>query len=306
MSHMVSRERLAHTARTCSLRASHLLASLIFRRQLASVVSPDVALIISDLETEGVHVTTVDRLVTDGRRRIVDAASRLLGDEAVRQNPALWVRATSSTDLTADALLARVPELYLLGLDAHILRVAQQYLKLPVAYHGAVFRHSLVDGELSGPRLWHQDAEDFHVLRMVVYLNDVAAGGGPFEYIPRSLGVTYRDFHGCSDHLTDDQVERVVPRDRWKRVAGPTGTVVLCDTAKVFHRESIQTERERSVIMIGYSSRRPSGMDLAMAHFPVERLAPAMLKIVPAINHGHVFGWRRAAEPDTVPLPSSA
>jgi hypothetical protein len=279
--------------------------SLIYRRQIASELTADAAQIVSDLQTEGAHVTTLQRLLPDSGDRILAGALRALQQESVRNNPALWLRAASSSDLTAEALLARMPELYLLGLDARILGVVQQYLKLPVAYHGAVLRHSLVDGEFAGPRLWHQDCEDFHVLRMVVYLNDVAPGGGPFEYIPRSLRVAYDDFHG-DRQLTDDRVQKVVPREKWKRFYGPVGTVVLCDTAKVLHHEAMQTERDRSVVMIGYSSRWPSGMDLAMCHFPVERVRPALLEIVPLANHGHVFGWRRSPKRFATPLLPSA
>jgi hypothetical protein len=287
-----------------SLRASHLLASIAFRRHIASEFSADAALIASDLDTEGVHVTTLERLLPDSGNRILDSALEVLEQESVRQNASLWVRSASSSDLTAEALLSRVPELYLLGLDARILAVVQQYLKLPVAYHGAVLRHSLVDGQFAGPRLWHQDQEDFHVFRMVLYLNDVLPGGGPFEYIPRSTGVTYRDF-GPGD-LTNERVERVVPREKWRRCFGPAGTVVLCDTAKVFHHESVQTERDRAVVMIGYSSRRPRGMELAMSHFPLERVQSIVEKVVPAANHDHVFAWRRSPERVAVALLPSA
>jgi hypothetical protein len=220
-------------------------------------------------------------------------AAELLRTEPAREGSVVWRRGASSTDLTAAALLERVPGLYLLGLNERILALAQRYLQLPVAYHGAVLRHSLLDGESAGPRLWHQDSEDFHVLRMVVYVNDVTLGGGPFEYIPRSLGITYKHFSGNGGALTHDQMRQVVPLEQWKRCTGPAGTVVLADTAKVFHHESMQTERGRTVVMIGYSSRRPLGMELAMAHFPVESVQEALRRIVPPANYDHVFSWRR-------------
>ncbi len=303
---MVSREQLAHAARRYSLRASHMVASFIFRRHGLCELTPDTARIIADLQTEGVHVTSLERLLPGSGNQILQGALRVLEHESVRRNPDLWNRSTSSSDLTAEALLARLPELYLLGLDPRILTVVEQYLKLPVGYHGAVLRHSLVDGEFAGTRLWHRDVEDFHVFRMVVYLNDVTPGGGPFEYIPRSTGVTYDDFAGYASDLTDERMQTVVPRERWKQCFGPAGTVVLCDTATVFHHESIQTERERSVVMIGYASRRPSGMDLAVAHFPVERVTAALMQIVPVANHAHVFGWRRHVARVATPLLRSA
>jgi len=303
---MVARVRLTYRARTYSLRASHVITSLIYRRQLAGQFSENAAAVAADLETEGVHVTTLDRLLPDYSQSILAAAKALLQDQSRGEEPGTWTRAASSSDLCAEAMLAQVPELYLLGLDARVLQIVQQYLRLPAAYHGAVLRRSSVDGKWAGPRLWHQDREDFHVFRMVLYLTDVVAGAGPFEYIPRNLGITYRHFPS-GGALTNERMERVVPRQLWKRCVGPAGTVVMCDTAKVFHHESMQTAYDRAVVMIGYSSRRPTGMALAMSHFPAERVASTLMRILPPGNHAHVFGWRRPLErPRIASSPSVA
>ena len=67
----------------------------------------------------------------------------------------------------------------------------------------------------------------------------------------------------------------------------------VADTAQVFHHESLQTERDRPVIMIGYSSRRPKSMSTSMAHFPAEQVEHTLRRIVPVANYQHVFGWRK-------------
>src|SRR5579871_3778291 len=156
----------------------------------------------------------------------------------------------SSVDLTAEALLAQIPQIYLLGLHESILALAEAYLGRPAAYHGAVLRHSLLDGAARGTRLWHKDGEDNHVLRVVIYLNDVDSEGGPFEYISRRNKVSYRDFPRIESEITDQRMNEVVPRSSWKQITGAAGTVVLCDTARTFHHESFQKSRERAVIMM--------------------------------------------------------
>ena len=284
---MVSLERLRSAMRTRVLEASQRLESLIRHRQLHRPSGPQEAQIIADLKTEGVHVTTIDRLFPSSAAPIRNAfaSATALLEESPGQEASLWNRHESSTDLRAEVLLTRVPELYLLGLDGDLLTLIHHYLRLPVAYHGAVIRHSLVDGAGAGPRLWHKDAEDFHVFRMVVYLNEVTDGGGPFEYIPRNLGISYKHFVGGGGELTNDRVREVVPPAQWKRVYGPAGTVVLADTAQIFHHEALQTQRERSVIMLGYSSRRPRSPQLALAHFPVERVQSILVPVVPPGRH---------------------
>ncbi len=238
------------------------------------------------------HVTSIDRLLSPSAQAAVRTASQFVTAEATRGDASLWQKGVSSHDIAAEALLMKLPEIYMLGLESTILQLVQLYIGRAAAYHGAVIRRSLVDDRHVGTRLWHQDAEDVHVVRMVIYLNDVTEGGGPFEYVPRSTGLRYKRFAGGDGELTNERMRAVMPYDRWKRVTGPAGTVVLADTAKVFHHESLQTERERSVVMIGYSSRRPTGREYALRHFPVERVKAALEQLVPPANYGHVFDWR--------------
>lgn len=302
---MVSVPRLRSKVQRRLLEATHRLESLVVRRRLSGRLTAQQSKISRDLRTEGVHVATIDELLpasAPALHQSFQLALNLLREAPLKEPSRLWRRGSASNDLRADVMLDMVPELYLLGLHPALLALVQQYLRLPVAYHGAVVRHSLVDGVGAGPRLWHQDEEDFHVVRMVVYLNDVTVGGGPFEYIPRSVGASYKQFAGFEDQLTNDRMRAVVPIEHWKRVYGPAGTVVLADTAQVFHHESLQTERDRAVIMIGYSSRRPKSMVTSMAHFPAEQVDEALRRVVPAANYPHVFGWRKPAQGLKMPL----
>jgi hypothetical protein len=285
--------RLKSSVQTRLLDASYRLHSSSLFNRTTDEATPYQAEIINDLKTEGVHVTTLARLLPESAQTAIANASQFIKDPATLGNPAFWRMGESSHDITAGTLLARAPGVYLLGLDATFLQLVRLYIRVPVAYHGAVIRRSLVDGRDLGTRLWHQDGEDFNVLRMVIYLNDVAPGGGPFEYIPRNSGLSYKRFGYSPGPLTNQRMKEVVPFDQWKRVTGPAGTVVLCDTAKTFHHESMQTERERAVVMIGYTSQRPKGMDVAMGHFPVENVNSELLRIVPEAYHAHVFDWRR-------------
>jgi hypothetical protein len=269
---------------------------MLARPRFADGPTPYESQIIYDLETEGVHVTTLEQLAPLVAHETLSKASSLIATESEPESVEFWHNTGASIDLTAEALVRRIPEIYTIGLDPGILRLVERYLKLPAAYHGAVLRHSLVNGVGVGPRLWHRDIEDFHVLRMVIYLNDVTLGGGPFEYIPRTAGdLIVKKVDAAGGLITNSQMREILPEEQWKRITGPMGTVVLCDTARVFHHESLQTHRDRFVVMIGYSSRRPSGWDLATAHFPVERVKKELELIVPAQNRAAVFDWRKCS-----------
>ncbi len=290
------RQRIPERARVPLLKASQWLESMIAYPRLLAECSELAREVIADLRTEGVHVTSVERLLGGAAPAYCKAmarASEFLAECSVRKHPAWRVQA-ASTDLLPGELLARLPEFYLFGLNAQILFLAEQYLRVPIAYHGAVFRHSFADGHEVGPRLWHKDCEDFHVLRTVVYLNDVAADGGPFEYIPRHCSQNARDAFGNTPMRTNDKMQALVPRRQWKRCLGPAGTVVLADSARIFHHESLPRGKDRSVIMMGHSSRRPKELSLALSHFPVEANTMALMRIVAPEHYPHVFGWRAA------------
>ena len=246
----------------------------------------------ADLQREGVHVTTVERLLGDAAPAFRAALARAAPLLHAPPEAGCWTPRHASTDLSLEALLARLPEFFLFGLNARVLSVAEQYLRVPVAYHGAVLRRSFVDGRAAGPRLWHRDIEDLHVLRTVVYLSDVGEENGPFEYIPRHNRQVLRGLRRGASLRTDEEMRAVVPDAQWRRVTGPAGTVVLADSARTFHHQSQQRAGQRTVLMMGHSSRRPSGRALALSHCPVEAQHERLERLLPPAQHPHVFGWR--------------
>ena len=289
--------RVTARLRNQYIKTSQKLQSLLARSRLEASRNAFTDEAIASLRSEGVYVTTVERLLgveaTAYREAMAKAVALLhpTGEPA----RATWYPRGASTDLAPGDLLAQLPALFLFGLSTPVLAIAEQYLRLPVAYHGAVLRHSLVDGNEVGPRLWHRDGEDCHVLRSVVYLNDVDEDGGPFEYVPR-WAVDAKALSRAGQR-TDAEMAALVPRERWKRCVGPAGTVVLADSARVFHHESLQRQAERSVVMMGHASRRPMNRELAESHFPVHQHLPALASITQPEHHAHVFGWRDLATP---------
>ncbi len=292
----ITLDRVGEKVSSGLLRMNHWAQAKVHRRSLKAP-SAYHAEIISDLSSDGVHVTSVERLFPEMGPRILDSLARAasyVAAECERAESPSVRRLAASTDLLPDELLKSFPDLYMLGLNPSIIELAEHYFGLPVAYHGVALRQSFTNGHQVGPRLWHMDSEDFHVLRVVIYMCDVRPGGGPFEYVPRNRGLSYKAFSGIGG-ITDERMRSVMPESAWKRCFGPMGTVILADSAKVFHHESLQVDRSRTVAMIGYSSRRPKGMQLAMSHFPAETLKPALMRLVSPAHYPLVFDWRRPA-----------
>lgn len=55
----------------------------------------------------------------------------------------------------------------------------------------------------------------------------------------------------------DDDMRRLVPESEWTTVDGRAGTVVIADTAALFHKGSRPRQRDRVALFYDYTSRRP-------------------------------------------------
>jgi hypothetical protein len=155
------------------------------------------------------------------------------------------------------------PDLYLWGMSERILDLVENYIGLPVAYHGVIARKEINDAKQVGSRRWHYDQEDRNIIRISIYLNDVGVEDGPFEYIPKPVTPSPRSVYRVSTMPTDEELETIVPRDQWKSCPGTAGTVVFAATAKVLHHGKVPTStRERIAVSYYYTSRQPTGAEL--------------------------------------------
>lgn len=108
-------------------------------------------------------------------------------------------------------------------------------------------------------RKWHRDKEDWQMIKIGVYINDVNEDGGPFECVTpsanelldKTLRSKYiRKYKTAYHH----EIEEILPehmRHNWhKSCIGKTGTVIFVDTAKYYHRGKPPTKFGRSAIFL--------------------------------------------------------
>lgn len=290
---MFSVEKLTKKVRDFSVESRQNLAALA-NRQKRALHSGDLS-IIDDLNKNGVHLTSIEQLFPDESANIMhvlNQAAKVLEIYDNQELPSHLQKMASSIDMSASYIISNFPEVFFLGISRRILDLVENYLGLPAAYHGVALRRSLPDGLELGPRLWHQDGEDFRIIRIVIYLTDVEIDGGPFEYIPRSYGLTYKDLKSLDSRIEQNDMLRVVPGTAMRQCYGKAGTVVISDAANTFHHEQLQKNKARSVAMYGFSSRLPKNLALSMRHFPVEMLKDQLNPMLNASQKSYVFGWR--------------
>ncbi|MBW4552090.1 MAG: phytanoyl-CoA dioxygenase family protein [Aphanocapsa sp. GSE-SYN-MK-11-07L] len=249
--------------------------------------------IIRDIQTKGVHLTSLEKLdiasVPDLEQIANQAAHRLVfaTSAQVDQKEASGCFA----ELDPIDLMTQYPEIFRWGLDPRILNIAENCIGLPPAYLGVSFRRSFANQRQVGTHLWHLDAEDYHVVRIIVYLNNVDLAGGAFEYIPRSHRLSYRSFKGI-DSIADQQMQRVIPADKWKACPGKAGTVIIANTGQTFHHGKVSVNQERLALIYAYTSRQPKDLELAKTHCPTEKFRECLAEQLSERELSCVYDWR--------------
>ena len=119
----VTLDRIGEKVSDGLLRMNHWAQAKVHRRTLPPL-SPYQEEIISDLSSDGVHVTSVERLFPDVGSKILNSLARAasyIAAEAERAESPSMKRLAASIDLLPDELLKSFPDLYLLGLYPGIL-----------------------------------------------------------------------------------------------------------------------------------------------------------------------------------------
>ncbi|MBX3258465.1 MAG: hypothetical protein KIS78_31035 [Labilithrix sp.] len=151
------------------------------------------------------------------------------------------------------------PDAFRIGLDARLLSLVENYLGVPVRYLGMDVKREMADAKENGIRLWHRDIEDHRMLKFIVYLSDVDDGAGPFEWLSRRDTDAVVDALRLvwGDVLTTKELGAVVPAVRRQRAVGARDTVHFFDPARILHRASPPTSRDRYSVTYSYATRRP-------------------------------------------------
>jgi ectoine hydroxylase-related dioxygenase (phytanoyl-CoA dioxygenase family) len=147
------------------------------------------------------------------------------------------------------------------GLSRRMLDIANAYLRMWSKLEYVDMWYSVpqpADAERVASQRWHRDFNDRHLLKAFLYLVDVDADTGPFEYVPGSAGSGpyARDWPWRplgENYPSPEALAMRVPESAIRTFTAPRGTVIFCDTSG-FHRGGFTTTRPRVLATVTYSS----------------------------------------------------
>ena len=206
---------------------------------------------------EGTCIIPIEELGLSTTKMMMNTAS-ILADKLRTSNAV--ANGIDSCEVGSDkGDLGEFPKILLWALEPKLLDLVENYIGLPILYQGFAMRRSIADGQYSGVRRWHIDWEDRRIIKIIVYLNDVVAGGGPYEYIPRPItakAIETLNYYNLG-YLSDEEMRQAVPQKNWTACLASRGSVVITDTSSVFHRAQPPTVNERFSITFCYTSANP-------------------------------------------------
>jgi hypothetical protein len=208
--------------------------------------------LVAELEREGVVRTPFEALEVPNT---ADLQEELL--ECVELLRSRGPHAGSSESMSYHELVQHLP-IWRMGLTDALLDIAENHVGLPLTYHGAFVARQLADGRAVGTRRWHRDIEDRRMMKILLWLNDVDAEGGPFEYIPavRSAEIGAA-LHYAGGFVSEDTLGRFVAPEEHCAAVGRQWTTVLADTARVFHRGRPPRGTDRYALTLTWTSANP-------------------------------------------------
>jgi 6-phosphogluconate dehydrogenase (decarboxylating) len=126
-----------------------------------SVISQEDLDLIATVKKDGIAITTLEKLGIDSTAEMLKTASNLSSAiQSVSESIGDGYVVHASIDQ-----MVNEPEILLWGLEERILRIAESYFGLPVAYQGAYLRRDIANQVQEKSRLWHIDTEDRQVFK---------------------------------------------------------------------------------------------------------------------------------------------
>jgi hypothetical protein len=242
---------------------SYKLALVKHRKNLPTLAATD-HLIAETLKRQGVYITSLEDLGLPSTTQMLASANNYVKSMV---NP---------RDIHAGYKLPQIytvtdlPEFFTWGIEARLQNIIENYIGLPIAFHGVHLRKDFPNDQQLQTLLWHKDAEDRRIIKVIIYLNDVTEKHGPFEYLSLPANfverlnyyrVNYKLWKSNFLGINDDNLMKIIPKSAWKYCPGKAGTVIFVDPRNVLHHGTVRTE-ERSTLFFVYTSNSPKRPEL--------------------------------------------
>ncbi len=290
---------IRYRSRRAARRASQTIQRSLHRSRMP-VLEPRDAHIVRSLEEEGACVTSLDELLVNGVAETETLFAKLVSVIAPMKNDVGVADSEYVVHASTKAIMEHA-EILRWGLNERLLAIAENHLRLPVAFRGVAIRKDIANGRQTKTRYWHRDSEDSRIIKIIVYIEDVGPDDGPFCYIPKHA-TKHRHFEVFGgSRVSDVDMNRAVPERDRVRCTGPAGTVLFADTCSIWHRGETGTQNDRFAAFFCYNSQIPMRPETVTPLFPAAELTARFPDLTPPQRRAISYDYMEPAderEPD--------
>jgi hypothetical protein len=147
----------------------------------------------------------------------------------------------------------------LIAEDKMLSSVASIYLRTSIVVRDISFWRSFptstFEPSSESAQLFHFDLDELRWLKVFIYLTDVGPQNGPHVYIPSSHRPGSKPDHLLSrgySRISDDDIEKYYPKDTWKSLCLPKGSIFFADT-RCWHKGTPLYDGIRDILSIEYA-----------------------------------------------------
>ena len=153
------------------------------------------------------------------------------------------------------------PQIAALAFDPNLVAVAQSFLGAPPIHtQTACWWSKRYSEELehikTAAQRFHQDRDYIKFLKVFIYLTDVDEQSGPHEFIAGSnadYALVSKNKQRSSRRLSDEYLESIYPKDRFKKFTATRGSIILEDTSG-FHKGNPVVDGHRLMLQLEFVS----------------------------------------------------
>jgi hypothetical protein len=249
---------------------------LIKHAKKLPTLTPKEQLIADALHRDGVYVTSLEDLGLASTPQLLDAAKsqvrNLEAEFSVDYSSENYAGTVENPIYPQTLTLTYQSEFATWGREQRLLNIIENYIALPVAFQGVQLQRDFANEKSVFTELWHSDAEDRRMIKVIVYLNDITEEEGPFQCIPKSKvspsltrQIQSKITKATELGINDTEMDQLIPRSEWKSCTGSAGTVVFVDPKAVFHHGKTRL-RERAALFFVYTSVNPLNPDFCAVY----------------------------------------
>lgn len=232
-------------------------------------ITPEQARIAREVQQNGYAVSTVNALLPDDScfGAISDLAQSFAGSKLVADRYAAFERGEKLETLKQFLVKYQDKQhfdgnhpLFRFGMLPAIHETACACLGQVLTYYSADL-WCVLPGSEGKPREWsqgwHRDPEADRLVKVFLFLEDVTADGGPFEYVAGSHNGGYPEAAHPRRYASQSYVENCIPREAKRRCFAPAGTLVFADTSGLHRGGYTKSKRRLNAIWTYLPEGRP-------------------------------------------------